>query len=263
MQKIISSKFAKKIVNIDCIDDLEMIIETEEMMIPADVRLHDQEEFGQKYDEAELARAKSIMETKKVPPVFRVSLEIACPDSDYPEEIKDLMAYLTNKGLKSESIFRRSPNKEKADEIISLMNEHKHVEFDSYDIYTLASVLKEFIRELPDTLIPKSSYPLLMETSFSTMEGPDLLSFVSKKIVNPLDDRSKKLLRDLMMLSAMITQLSNLNRMSSKALAVVWAPNMIRMEVRGDEFKIITTVIKVVECMIENYDKIFCDKSVW
>lgn len=105
MQKIISSKFAKKIVSIECIDDLEMIIETEEMMIPADVRQYDQEEFGEKYDEAELARAKSIMETKKIPPVFRVSLETACPDSDYPEEIKDLMAYLTNKGLKSESIL--------------------------------------------------------------------------------------------------------------------------------------------------------------
>lgn len=263
MQKIISSKFAKKIVNIECIEDLEMIVETEEMMIPADVRFYDREEFGEKYDENDLAHAKSKMETKKIPPVFRVSLEVSSPDSDYPEEIKELMAYLTNKGLKSESIFRRSPNKEKVDEIISLMNEHTTVKFDNYDIYTLASVLKEFIRDLQDTLIPKSSYSDLMDISLSTMEGPDLLKFVSNNIVRPLDDRSKKLLKDLMMLSAMTAQLSTLNRMSSKALAVVWAPNLIRMENRGDEMKIIVTVIKVVECMIDNYDKIFCDTSDW
>lgn len=100
-----------------------MMIETGEMMIPSDIRQYDQEVNGEKYDDSELDKAKERMEDDKPRPVvFKVSLEKSCPDSDYPEEIKGLMEHLTNKGLKSDSIFRRSPNKEKADEIKSLMN---------------------------------------------------------------------------------------------------------------------------------------------
>ena len=144
MQNIVSSKFAKKIVNVESIEELEGIISTDGMMIPANVREHDQEENGEKYDEIELERAREIMDSGRRPKVFKTSLEESCPDSDYPQEIKDLMEYITNKGLKSDGVFRRSPNKEKMETIIQLMNDHLPVSFEEYDIYTLASVLKEF-----------------------------------------------------------------------------------------------------------------------
>ena len=262
MQNIVSSKFAKKIINVDSIEELENIIKTDDMMIPADVRAHDQEENGEKYDEEELEEARAIMVgDKRRPKVFKTPLEESCPDSDYPQEIKDLMEYLTNKGLKSDGIFRRSPNKEKLEIIIQLMNDHQPVNFDEYDVYTLASVLKEFVRELPDTLIPESSYPLLSDTAIMTMETSELIAFIQTNFISVLDTRHSKLLRDLMMLSAMTAQLHQSNRMSSKALAVVWAPNMIRMNTRGDELKVVTSVIMVMECMIDNYDKVFCNRS--
>lgn len=248
-------------MNVESIEELEGIINTDGMMIPANVRAHDQEENGEKYDESELERAKEIMDSGRRPKVFKTPLEDSCPDSDYPQEIKDLMEYITNKGLKSDGIFRRSPNKEKMDKIIQLMNDHAPVNFDEYDIYTLASVLKEFIRELPDTLIHESTYELLSDTSIMTMETSELIPFIQTKFISQLDTRHAKLLRDLMMLSAMTAQLHQSNRMSAKALAVVWAPNMIRMDKRGDELKVVTAVIRVVECMIEYYDKVFCNKS--
>lgn len=261
MQNIVSSKFAKKIVNVDSIEELESIIRTDEMMIPADVRAHDQDENGEVYTEAELEKAKAIMDGGRRPKVFKVPLEESCPDSDYPDEIKDLMEYITNKGLKSDSIFRRAPNKEMVRCIIQMMDIHQRVNFSDYDIYTLASVLKEFIRGLPNTLIPESSYYLLTDTSILTMDDETLIPYINKNFISPLDERSKKLLKDLMMMSAMTAQLSSVNRMGVKSLAVVWAPNLIRMDEQADEMKIITTVIKIVECMIGNYDAMFCNKS--
>lgn len=38
MKHVVSSKFAKKITNIDSIEELESVITTEEMMIPGDIR---------------------------------------------------------------------------------------------------------------------------------------------------------------------------------------------------------------------------------
>lgn len=261
MQNIVSSKFAKKIVNVDSIEEVEKIINTTDMMIPADVRAYDREENGEEYEEEELQKAKEVMDCSHAPKVFKTLLEESCPDSDYPQEIKDLMEYITNKGLTSDGIFRRSPNSEKVDTIIRLINDHQPVNFDEYDIYTLASVLKEFIRGLPDTLIPESCYPMLSDASIMSMEPEKLIPFVQSNFVLILDSRRAKLLRDLMMLSAMTAQLYKSNRMSAKSLAVVWAPNMIRMENRGDELKVVTSVIRVVECMIEHYDTVFCKKA--
>lgn len=261
MQNIVSSKFAKKVKNINSIEELEDHVNTTDMMIPADVRIYDREENGEEdYDDDELDRAQAIMDGGKKPKIFKVSLA-GYDGEDYPEEIKSLMEHLTNKGLKSDGIFRRSPNQESLCKVISEIDARQPINYDDYDVNTLASVLKEFVRGLPETLIPASSYPILQSNpNIQTMDESELIPFIQTNFLKPLDMRSLKLLKDLMMLSAMTTQLSNINRMSAKAMAVVWAPNMIKMDSKADEMKIITAVIRVIECMIVNYDQLFCRK---
>lgn len=143
-----------------------------------------------------------------------------------------------------------------------MFNVDESVNFDNYDVYTLASVLKDFVRGLPDTLIPPESYILLPE--IMTMSDEETPNFIAKNFVKPLDPRRKKLLKDVILLLAMTAQLKNTNRMSIKALAVVWAPNMIRFEVRSEEMKMINPMIRVVEIMIQEYDEIFCrGNKIW
>ena len=260
MQKIVSSKFAKKIVNVESIEELEEMISTSEMMIPANVRLHDQEENGEDYDEAELDQARAIMDGGRKARVFKVSLEISSSESDYPEEIKLLIEHLTNKGLMTEGIFRRAPNKEMFQILYQQIDNRQEINFDDFDVHTIASILKEFIRDLPETLIPSESYQILSDPSIKTMNDSELLPFIDSNFIKPLDKRRKKLLKDLIMLSAMTVQLSNTNRMSAKSLAVVWAPNMIRMDSRKDELETISNLIIILESMISNYDNVFCNK---
>lgn len=85
----------------------------------------DKEEFGEQYDQAELEKSKEVMESKALPPVFAVPLSKSSPDGEYPQGIKLLMEYLTNKCLRTESIFRRSPNILHVKEIRSAMNKRK------------------------------------------------------------------------------------------------------------------------------------------
>lgn len=65
------------------------------------------------------------MESKARPPVFAIPLAKSAPDSEYPEEIKSLMEFLTNHALRTESIFRRSPNSEHVKQIRAAMNDRK------------------------------------------------------------------------------------------------------------------------------------------
>ena len=42
--------------------------------------------------------------------------------------------------------------------IISSIDARDPVNYESFDVYTLVSVLKEYVRSLPETLIPSTSY---------------------------------------------------------------------------------------------------------
>ena len=87
----------------------------------------DKEEYGERYEQEELEKAKEIMESKALPPVFAIPLSKSSPEGEYPEEIKSLMEYLTNHALRAESIFRRSPNSEHVKAIRAAMDNRKGI----------------------------------------------------------------------------------------------------------------------------------------
>lgn len=130
------------------------------------------------------------------------------------------------------------------------------VNFDTYDPHTLASVLKAFIRELPDPLIPRSAYENL--TNIDTVPDDELAAFVAKNFVKPLPNQERKLLKDVILLAAMTAQLSSVNRMSVRSLAVVWAPTMTRFESVQEDFAMSTQTQRLLYCMINEYDQVFC-----
>lgn len=132
----------------------------------------------------------------------------------------------------------------------------EHVRFEDYDVHTLASVLKTFVRELPEPLIPRSTYDKF--TELDNVTDDQLPSFVAKSFVKPIPNQERKLLKDVILLAAMTSQLSSVNRMSVRALAVVWAPTMIRFETVQEDFAYSPQAQRVLGCMIGNYDQVFC-----
>ena len=129
-------------------------------------------------------------------------------------------------------------------------------------MYTLVCALKAFIRELPTPLIPRSTYAHL--ASAATVDPQELPGFVARNFVQPLDERSKCLLQDVMLLSASASQLSSVNRMTSKAIAIVWVPTMIRHGSPEEDFQSFNASEIVIEAMISRYADIFVHKeSTW
>lgn len=73
---------------------------------------YDHEENRERFSDKEIDTARQIMASDALPAVFGVALSVSCPDGSYPDEIEALIEHIKNKGLRSDSIFRRSPNAE-------------------------------------------------------------------------------------------------------------------------------------------------------
>lgn len=132
----------------------------------------------------------------------------------------------------------------------------EQINFDTYDPHTLASVLKTFVRDLPEPLISRSTYENL--ANIDTIPDDKLASFVASNFVKPLPNQERKLLKDVILLAAMTAQLSSVNRMTVRSLAVVWAPTIIRFETVQEDFAMSTQTQRLIYCMINEYDQVFC-----
>lgn len=140
MQKIVSSKFAKKIVNLDRLADLPPLLPMESIVIPAAVLEYDQKK-GNPALSASLSTANSSSTANRVRErsggsagvkhqqrrrgdyIFGAQLESsAAAGEEAPEPILSLISYLRENALKEEGIFRTSPNQTDISELKDRLN---------------------------------------------------------------------------------------------------------------------------------------------
>jgi hypothetical protein len=130
------------------------------------------------------------------------------------------------------------------------------VNWDDYEMFTLAGLLKAWARELKEPLIPPKTYVNLMELSM--MEGEHAIShFIKSNFLSEMDDRSRQVLQDIISLLKDISAYAHINSMNVDALAMVWAPNLIRVQDPKEEMQLNKPSRKFVEFLIDYHDSIF------
>ena len=123
-------------------------------------------------------------------------------------------------------------------------------------MFTLAGLLKAWARELPEPLIPPRTYVNFMELSM--MEGEHAIAhFIKNNFLSEMEDRSRQVLQDIIALLRDISTFSHVNNMSVDALAMVWAPNLIRVQDPKEEMQLNKPSRKFVEFLIDYYESIF------
>lgn len=123
-------------------------------------------------------------------------------------------------------------------------------------MFTLAGLLKAWARELAEPLIPPKTYVNLMELSM--MEGEHAIShFITSNFLSEMDDRSRQVLQDIISLLKDISAYAHINSMNVDALAMVWAPNLIRVQDPKEEMQLNKPSRKFLEFLIDYYDSIF------
>ena len=98
------------------------------------------------------------------------------------------------------------------------------------DLHCVPSLIKLFFRELPEPIFPEKIFPLLKKGAVINALNSDTREALPcfKEAITSLGPAQFKTLKHLMFHLQKVAQDSKDTGMSSKNLAIVWAPNLIR-----------------------------------
>ncbi|XP_075221620.1 unconventional myosin-IXa-like isoform X2 [Lycorma delicatula] len=159
--------------------------------------------------------------------VFGVPLhQLATGDGHVPIVVDRLITTIEMYGLYTEGIYRKSGVSSKVRELKGKMEEGniEDVHFDQYQVHVLASVLKSFLRDMPEPLLTFDCYDDFLRAASLTEDRVSTLFAILKKLPKPNFDLMERLIFHL----ARVALHEEVNRMNASALAIVFAPCILR-----------------------------------
>ncbi|XP_012548810.1 unconventional myosin-IXAa isoform X1 [Bombyx mori] len=162
--------------------------------------------------------------------VFGVPLsELPTGDTNIPVVVDRLITSIDLKGLYTEGLYRKSGLSSKVRELRRLLDERPEEgveKLDSYAVHVRASVLKSFFRELPEPLLTFDLYDdfILAAQISDPQERVSSIFTILKKLPKPNFDLVERLIFHL----ARVALQEEHNRMGPNALAIVFAPCILR-----------------------------------
>lgn len=255
---LISHKFGKKLTYVNYLAELREHVNYEQLFIPADVLRHD--------EKLRAAQKGGPPPSVKTPPPrpplptqqFGVSLQYIREknrEAIIPPVMAQTVAYLKEKGLRTEGIFRRSVRVQIIKDVQKLYNLGKPVNFDLYqDVHVPAVILKTFLRELPEPLLTFRLYNQVL----------DLLSVESslratrcKQLIESLPEHNFIVLKFLFGFLHMVSQESIINKMSASNLACVFGVNLFWPRHGSISLSALTPINIFTEIIIEHFSAVF------
>ncbi|XP_049627473.1 rho GTPase-activating protein 8 [Suncus etruscus] len=257
---LVSHKFGRKVVYCRSLEELWVHLPDDQLLVPPEVR---------RYDE----RIQTLLQGRQPPlertppprpPLptqqFGVSLQYLRdknPGEVIPLVLRSTVTYLREKGLRSEGLFRRPANAQTVVEIQRLYNQGKPVDFAAYeDVHVAAVVLKTFLRELPEPLLPPEACEQIL--GLTGVEN-SLRVTRCRQIVQSLPGHSSAVLSYLMGFLHAVSRESLFNKSSSSSLACAFGRDILwpsqGLSSPGD----LVPLSLFVELLIEYYEKIFSD----
>ncbi|XP_066994097.2 unconventional myosin-IXa isoform X2 [Anabrus simplex] len=161
--------------------------------------------------------------------VFGVPLHLlAVGDGKVPVVVDRLITTIEMYGLYTEGIYRKSGVTSKVKELKTRIEEGNidEVNFENYHVHVLAAVLKSFVREMPEPLLTFDSYEDFLRAASLTdpQDRISTLFAILKKLPKPNFDLMERLIFHL----ARVALHEDANRMNASALAIVFAPCILR-----------------------------------
>ncbi|CAL1678036.1 unnamed protein product [Lasius platythorax] len=161
--------------------------------------------------------------------VFGVPLyKLDCGDGKVPLVVDRLITTIEMHGLYTEGIYRKSGVSSKVRELKVKMDEGdlEKVDFENYQVHVLAAVLKSFFRDMPEPLLTYEYYDDFLHAANLTdpHDRISTLFAILKKLPKPNYDLMERLIVHL----ARVARHEVDNRMSPSALAIVFAPCILR-----------------------------------
>ncbi|XP_060743517.1 unconventional myosin-IXAb isoform X2 [Tachysurus vachellii] len=187
---------------------------------------------------------------------FGVELsQLTSDDRAVPLVVEKLINYIEMHGLYTEGIYRKSGSTNKIKELkMGLDTDAIAVNLDDYNIHVIASVLKQWLRDLPNPLMTFELYE-----EFLRATGLQDKKEVVKGVYTVIDQLSRTHLSTLERLIFHLVRISlqeETNRMSANALAIVFAPCILRCPDSIDPLQSVQDIGKTTACV----EMIICEQ---
>ncbi|XP_031997878.1 rho GTPase-activating protein 22 isoform X3 [Hylobates moloch] len=149
-----------------------------------------------------------------------------------PLLVEQCVDFIRERGLTEEGLFRMPGQANLVRELQDSFDCGEKPLFDSTtDVHTVASLLKLYLRELPEPVVPFARYEDFLSCAqlLSKDEGEGTLELA--KQVSNLPQANYNLLRYICKFLDEVQAYSNVNKMSVQNLATVFGPNILRPQV--------------------------------
>lgn len=172
-----------------------------------------------------------------------------------PPVLRECVSYLRERGLETEGLFRRSANAAVLKDVQKQFNEGKRVDFAHFgDIHIPAALLKSFLRQLPEPILTLDLYDYIVR--IQTFDKDERLSEMRRVLKDELPEDNYFILKYVIQFLTEVAAKSEVNRMDSKNLAVVFGPNLLWSKSQAS----LTSMGYVNTCafiLIDSYDMLF------
>ncbi|XP_042236083.1 unconventional myosin-IXb-like isoform X2 [Homarus americanus] len=177
---------------------------------------------------------KPVVVDNNTPPtrnrVLGVPLEnLVRPGEKIPSVIDRLITSIELYGLYTEGLYRKSGAQTKVRALKAHMErDPDNIDFTDTPIHVLATILKSFFRELPEPLLTFECYDSLLHAT--DLQDPDDQLQTIFNIIKGIPKLNYDLLERLIFHMVRVVQHEEHNRMNSNALAIVFAPCILRSQ---------------------------------
>ncbi|XP_048199761.1 rho GTPase-activating protein 20 [Perognathus longimembris pacificus] len=190
--------------------------------------------------------------------LFGVPLPDICENENLPKPVLAMLCFLNHKGPLTKGIFRQSANVKSCRELKEKLNSGVEVNLDCESIFVIASVLKDFLRNIPGSIFSSDLYShwvCVMD------QGNDEEKInVIQRLLDQLPRANVVFLRYLFGVLYNIHQHCSSNQMTAFNLAVCIAPSILWPPTSSSptlENEFTKKVSLLIQFLIENSCKIF------
>ncbi|NXB95325.1 RHG24 protein, partial [Vidua chalybeata] len=177
-----------------------------------------------------------------------------------PMLVEQCVDFIRQRGLKEEGLFRLPGQANLVKELQDAFDCGEKPAFDSNtDVHTVASLLKLYLRELPEPVVPYAKYEDFLSCAkmLSKEEETGLKELV--KQVKSLPAVNYNLLKYICRFLDEVQSYSGVNKMSVQNLATVFGPNILRPKVEDPLTIMEGTVVvqQLMSVMISKHEELF------
>jgi len=205
---------------------------------------------------------RSLLSTRKT---SRISKHLCHEEGiKFSAQIYQIIDYLSKpSSLQHEGVFRRNGKVKQQQELLHLIKEKNDVDISDmlnsnlYSVHEVATVLKNFLAEMPEPLLIESYYPL--HCSLAKLNHPQRQIRGCQILVLLLPPENAAMLRRIFKLLHEVTLHSEANKMNALNLGIVLAPHILcpRKMSAEDLTTHASSLAHIVSFMIENANILF------